>query len=85
MIDADLVAMLRCPACGAELQIVPPEVIDSINRAISDGAARDVDDQKVSHLIETGLWPPDKGVVYPVRGGIPTLVVGEAIRWDSVS
>lgn len=80
MIDADLLSMLRCPADGSQLEIADNATLEQINAAIAAGTARDVGDQIVSEPIEAGLRPTGNSIVYPVRGGIPSLVVDEAIR-----
>lgn len=80
MIDADLLSMLRCPADGSQLEIADDAAIQQINSAISAGTARDVADQIVTEPIEAGLRPSGNSIVYPIRGGIPSLVADEAIR-----
>ncbi len=79
LIDPDLLAMLRCPVDGNQLELAPPEVVERINRAIAAGTQRDVADQKVDRPIEGGLRPTGGSIVYPIRGGIPTLVADEAL------
>lgn len=80
MIDPDLLAILRCPADGSQLELIPTHQVDQINRQIRDGQARDVADQRVTTPIEGGLRSAGQQVVYPIRDRIPTLVIEEAIR-----
>ena len=80
MIDPKLLAMLRCPVDAKPLTIADSKLIDQINASISAGEARDCLDQAVSEPIDGGLVSGDGSRVYPIRGGIPTLIADEAIR-----
>jgi uncharacterized protein YbaR (Trm112 family) len=82
MIDPKLLSMLRCPLEGGELQIAEDSVLQKVQSAIEQGAARDRIDQRVSDAIEGGLVNSSGRWLYPIRGGIPTLVADEAIRID---
>lgn len=79
MFDEDLLAMLRCPATGQRLQLADTELVASVNAAIHQGQARDRAEQVVVGPIEQGLLAADRGFLYPIRGGIPTLIADEAI------
>jgi uncharacterized protein YbaR (Trm112 family) len=80
MIDPKLIEMLRCPESGGRLQLAAESVVARVNQAIQRGEARDRVDQKVSEPIDGGLVANQGDWLYPIRGGIPTLVVDEAIR-----
>ena len=80
MIDAKLLAMLRCPLEGSELAIADESLLARLNELIEQGELRDRADQKVLEPIEVGLVTADQKRVYPVRGGIPTLIPDQAIE-----
>lgn len=80
MIDPELLAMLRCPLDGGQLQVAEEPLVARVNEAIEKGQARDRLDQRVELPIDGGLVSQGSGLLYPVRGGIPTLVADEAIR-----
>jgi len=80
MIDPELLAMLRCPVTGSQLQFADEGTINRVNDAIASGAARDRVDQTVSEPIDGGLVSTEAGVLYPIRDAIPTLIPDEAIR-----
>ena len=80
MIDQKLLVMLRCPIEGTELHLADEPLIRQVQTAIERGEARDRLEQKVSEGIEGGLVSSARQWLYPIRGGIPTLVAEEAIR-----
>ena len=83
MIDAKLLEMLQCPAEGGPLRNAEPEVVGKINQSIEQGEIRDPLDQRVEQPIEGGLINESGTRLYPIRNGIPTLVVDESILLSS--
>jgi uncharacterized protein YbaR (Trm112 family) len=60
-------------------------LIQRVNQAISDGTARDQLDERVTAPIDGGLVNSTADRLYPIRGGIPTLIVDEAIGLTGIS
>ncbi|MGB7328054.1 MAG: Trm112 family protein [Rubripirellula sp.] len=79
MVDPKLICRLRCPIDGTPLHLASDSLVESVNQAIAAGEKRDRHDQKISSLIEGGLVDQQGNRLYPIRGGIPTLVADEAI------
>ena len=71
--------MLRCPIDGTTLAIADAPLVSRLNDAITSGDLRDRQDQKVTEPIDAALVTEDGKRVYPVRGGIPTLIADESI------
>lgn len=79
MIDAKLLALLRCPIDGSQLEMAPLELIEQLNAAIARGEIRDRADEKVVAPLDAALTTRARQHVYPIRNHIPTLVADEAI------
>lgn len=79
MIDGKLIQMLRCPVDRSQLAIAAPELIERLNDALQRGELRDRADQRVDRPLESGLLTADEKWLYPIRGGIVTLVADQAI------
>lgn len=79
MIDDKLLRMLRCPVDHTQLAIADEALVRRLNTAINQGDLRDRADQKIADPIESGLVTADGKWVYPIRGGIPTLIADHAI------
>ena len=79
MLDSKLIDMLRCPVDGSNLQLITEEHVQRINVALESGDLRDRLDQRINAPLDAGLLNGQANRVYPIRGGIPSLVAGEAI------
>ncbi|MEO9592899.1 Trm112 family protein [Rhodopirellula bahusiensis] len=85
MITPDILPILRCPADGGQLTLADDPLIQRVNKAITEGTARDQLDERVTDPIEGGLVNSQVDRLYPIRGGIPTLIVDEAIGLTGIS
>ena len=71
--------MLRCPKEGCVLAMAEEALIEKLNDQIKAGTLRDAQDQLVEQPLQAGLVTQTGTRLYPVRGGIPTLIADEAI------
>jgi uncharacterized protein YbaR (Trm112 family) len=79
MIHADLLQMLCCPETHQELRLAEPGTIDKLNGQVAAGALRNRAGQRVAEQLEGGLIRADGKFIYPVRRGIPVMLVEEGI------
>jgi uncharacterized protein YbaR (Trm112 family) len=79
MIDPKLLEILCCPETKQNLKVADAELIGRINESISSGAMKNRRGSAVSEKVEGGLVREDGKYLYPVRHGIPIMLIDEAI------
>ena len=79
MLESKLMDMLRCPIDGSRLQLLTEDEVSRINLVLEAGHLRDRLDQRISFPLDVGLLNREANRVYPIRGGIPSLVADEAV------
>ena len=78
-IDKDLLEILACPETHQSLAEADADLLAKVNGRIESGLTNRGGAQ-VEEPLEAGLVREDGQVVYPVRDGIPVLLVDEAIE-----
>lgn len=79
VIDKDLLAILACPETHQPLAEADAALLARLNRAIGAGQLRNVGGQPVEAVLEAGLVRADGRICYPVRDGIPVLLIDEGL------
>jgi len=79
MIDKELLEILACPASYQSLAEAPRELVERLNAAIRAGGVRNVGGEAVAAPLEAALVRADGSLVYPIRDGIPVLLVNEGL------
>lgn len=79
MISQQLVEILACPENKTPVHLAKPELIAELNARITKGELKTREGELVLDLLEEGLVREDGQVLYPVREGIPIMLLGEAI------
>ena len=79
MIAPDLLALLRCAESGQELAPATAAQLEQVNQAIRAGRAQTRGGQAVREPLTGGLVRADGRLLYPIRDGLPILLVDEAI------
>jgi uncharacterized protein YbaR (Trm112 family) len=85
MVDASLVAILACPETHQPVHIADEATVAKVNAAIAAGSVKNRDGEAVSEAVESGLIREDGSYLYPVREGIPVMLIGEAIALADLS
>jgi uncharacterized protein len=78
-IDKDLLAILVCPESHQALSEAAPELVTRLNQRAQAGALKNQAGAAVTQALEAGLVRQDGKIVYPIRDGIPVLLVDEGL------
>lgn len=84
MIDEALLAILACPQNHMPLRLADERLLNQVNEAIREGRVTNNAGDAVTEPIREGLVREDGALFYPVRDGIPVLLVDEAIPLESI-
>ena len=79
MIAAEILTLLCCPETGQTLAVASPEQVSRIEALRTEGALRDRTGRLVTEKLDAGLVRSDGQWLYPVRDGIPVLLLDEAL------
>jgi uncharacterized protein YbaR (Trm112 family) len=84
MIDKDLLDILVCPENRTRLELADDALVEKLNQAIAAGEVQNRAGEPVAEPVEGGLVREDKTLLYPIRDGIPVLLIDEAIPLEGV-
>lgn len=79
MISRELLDILVCPETKQDLSPAGEALISELNGRIARGALKNRGGNRVSEKLDGGLKRADNRFLYPVRDGIPVMLVEEAI------
>ena len=79
MLDAELLALLVCPETHQDVTLATAHEIALFNEAIREGRLRTVKGNPVEQPVEGALIRQDRTVAYPIRDGIPVMLVAEGL------
>ncbi len=79
MVDAELLEMLVCPEDHTPVHAADTALVDRTNRAIAAGEVTNRGGEPVTEAIDEGLVREDGRWLYPVRDGIPIMLMDEAL------
>jgi uncharacterized protein len=83
-LDKDLLAILACPETKEPVALADAALVTRVNAAIEAGKVKSRDGQAVTRTMEAALVRQDRKVLYPVRGGIPIMLIDESILLDAL-
>jgi|SRR5215831_7385020 len=79
MLDKELLEILACPETKEPVALADEALVARLNDRIAKGELKNRGGEKVADRIEAALVRHDGKVAYPVRDGIPIMLVEEGI------
>jgi uncharacterized protein YbaR (Trm112 family) len=79
MLDPELLALLVCPETHQDLILANGGEIRQLNEAIRAGHVRTAGGNPVNQTVEGALIRADRSIAYPIRDGIPVMLVAEGL------
>jgi len=79
MIHPELLEILCCPETRQPVREAPEALVESVNRAIRDGSLEMPAGGGPPGVLDGGLVREDGKFLYPVRNGIPIMLIEERI------
>ncbi len=83
-IDPELLAILVCPETKQPLSVADGALLESINAAVAAGNLQTRGGEGVTEGIAEGLLREDGQVLYPIRQGIPIMLIDESVEVDGL-
>jgi uncharacterized protein YbaR (Trm112 family) len=85
MLSPELLDILACPETREPVRLADGELLARVNERIEKGELKNRAGDPVTESIQEGLVREDGEVLYPVRDGIPIMLIDEAILLDFLS
>ena len=79
MIHPELLEILCCPETRQPVRTAPEALVDAVNRAIRDGSLKPPAGSRAIETLDGGLVREDGKFVYPIRKGIPIMLIEERL------
>ena len=77
-----LIAIAACPEARTPLTIAPQPLVDRLNAAIGARSLRERSGTLLHEPLQSVLVRQDRQLAYPVREGIPVLLISAGIWLD---
>jgi len=75
----ELLEILCCPETHQTVALADAATIQRVNDRIAAGQLQNRAGKKLEQKVEEGLMRQDGKVLYPVRNGIPVMLIDEGI------
>ena len=81
----DWIDILACPENKTSVKEAEMQIIQNINEQIEKGLLKNRKGEVVSEIIEGGLVREDGKYLYPIRNGIPVMLIDESIEIENMT
>lgn len=85
MVDPDLLEILVCPETKIPVRLADQELLERVNRGITDGRLKTRGGDTVAETLSEALVREDGALLYPIREDIPVMLIDEAIPLEFLS
>jgi uncharacterized protein YbaR (Trm112 family) len=84
MVDPELLEILVCPETKTAVRLAERALLDRVNLELAEGRLTTRGGKAVGEKLEAGLIREDGLLLYPIRDGIPVMLIDEAIPLDAL-
>jgi uncharacterized protein len=84
MLHPELLALLVCPETHQEVALALPGEVGRLNEAIREGKVKNAAGGEVRTPVDGALIRADRSIAYPIRDGIPIMLVAEGLLIQSL-
>jgi uncharacterized protein YbaR (Trm112 family) len=85
MVHPDLLDILVCPETKSPVRLADADLLANVNEAIGRGVLQTRGGSPVRGELDAALVRDDGRLLYPIRDGIPVMLIDEAISLDDLS